>query len=320
MQLEVAGEHDLARRLVLDELFDLSLYTALGDRASEGLRETLASLIQVERKHLDFWQELFGIRPTGLDWARWLKLRLILILCSVLGEAAVHLVLEAIEVYGVRKYLSLWEQYRDHPLGRAVHQVLEDEFKHEDLLVSQLAERKISPERIRNLFLGFNDGVIEMLGAVSGFFAALQSAPLILAAGVSVAAAGAISMAAGAFAATSSESEITDVERRKRAFLGEIGLHDERAARPGNAAALVGASYIIGALVPILPVALGAATPIPSVIAAGAMVVLLSVVLSFLSGMSVRRRLGLNLGIVALSGVLSYAVGTLARTLWGVSV
>lgn len=45
---------------------------------------------------------------------------------------AIHLVLEAIEIHGVRKYLTLWEAYQRDPLGAAVREVLEDEFRHED--------------------------------------------------------------------------------------------------------------------------------------------------------------------------------------------
>jgi hypothetical protein len=33
-----------------------------------------------------------------------------------------------------------------------------DEFRHKDVLVTELTKRKINPERIRNVFLGLNDG------------------------------------------------------------------------------------------------------------------------------------------------------------------
>ena len=46
----------LARRLVLDELFDLSLYQSLRDVATGELRTILEQLIPIESRHLKFWQ------------------------------------------------------------------------------------------------------------------------------------------------------------------------------------------------------------------------------------------------------------------------
>jgi len=50
----------LGRQLVLDEVFDLSLYRALRGVASGRLRDVLDELIQVETRHVAFWQEFFG--------------------------------------------------------------------------------------------------------------------------------------------------------------------------------------------------------------------------------------------------------------------
>ncbi len=109
---------------------------------------------------------------------------------------------------------------RRNPLGPVVRTVLEDEFKHEDALVVGGAERRISPARVRNTFLGLNDGLVEILGAVSGFFGAFGDAATVLVAGITVA--GALSMGAGAFLAASSESEVLATEKERRRFLGEV--------------------------------------------------------------------------------------------------
>ena len=53
----------LAKRLILDELFDLSLYTALREVARGGLRDVLDQLIPVETRHVGFWQEFFDGTP-----------------------------------------------------------------------------------------------------------------------------------------------------------------------------------------------------------------------------------------------------------------
>src|SRR5689334_13317739 len=64
----------LARRLILDELFDLSLYRSLSRVAHGRQREVLEELIPVEVRHLAFWQEFFELRLDRLDPLRRLQL------------------------------------------------------------------------------------------------------------------------------------------------------------------------------------------------------------------------------------------------------
>lgn len=310
----------LARTLVLDELFDLSLYRELRETTSGDLRQMLGELIPIETRHFAFWKKFFESDIEGLDLGRRLKLRLLTLVCRVFGDRAVHLVLEAIEIYGVRKYLSLWETYRNDPLGAAVKDVLDDELRHEDRVVSESIERRIDPEGIRSVFLGFNDGLVEILGAVSGLFAAFQDVPSILMASATVAVAGSLSMAAGAFVASSSEGEVQRIETGKRAFLGEPSRAALAASSPLRTALLVGVSYLLGALVPVLPVLLGARTVAVSLLAGGVVTVAVSAVLAFLSGMNLRRRLLTNVVILAAAVGITYGIGLAARALLGISV
>jgi predicted membrane protein (TIGR00267 family) len=310
----------LARRLILDELFDLSLYTALRDVATGDLRKILDQLIPIETRHFVFWQDFFDLRITALDLGRRAKLGLITWVCRLFGAPAIHLVLEAIEVYGVRKYLTLWRAYGGTPLAGAVRGVLEDEFKHEDAVVTAGTERRIQPERVRDIFLGLNDGLVEILGAVSGFFAAFGNAGTVLVAGVTVAVAGALSMAAGAYIAASSEAEVrwTDTERRR--FLGESPPSEGAAERPLRSALVVGASYFLGALVPVLPVLFRANSAVPSMLTAGSMIIVVSTIVAFLSGMDITRRILTNLVIIAAAVGITYAIGIVTNALWGIAV
>jgi VIT1/CCC1 family predicted Fe2+/Mn2+ transporter len=319
-QAATAVDARLGRRLILDELFDLSLYRSLRGVAPSGLQPMLDELIAVETRHFAFWQRFFGMSITGLDAGRRLKLALLVLLCRLLGAPAIHLLLEAIEVHGVRKYLQVWDRYRDGPLGAALREVLEDEFKHEDATVAGDAERRINPERVRNIFLGLNDGLVEILGAVSGFFAAFGENVTVLMAGVTVAVAGALSMAAGAYVASSSEAEVRDTEDARRRFLGEGGGDVQPPEAALGAALLVGISYFAGALVPVLPVLFGAHTAWPSVAVAGIVIVIVSMLLAFLSGMNVRRRIVTNLVIIAAAVGVTYLIGIVTKAAFGVSI
>ncbi|MBI3393496.1 MAG: VIT1/CCC1 transporter family protein [Nitrospirae bacterium] len=310
----------LARSLVLDEMFDLELYKRLRAMTDGGLARMLDDLIPIEVKHVNFWQEFFDLRVDGLDFGRWVKLGLIAGLCRLFGTTAIHLVLEATEIYGLRKYLSIWDVYKDQPLGQAVREVLTDEFEHEDAIVSELVERKINPEKIRNVFLGFNDGLVEILGAVSGFFAAFGEAASVLVASLTVAVAGSLSMAAGVFASTSSEKEVVRMERGKARFLGGGRETAPDEDKPLSLAFVVGVSYFIGAMVPVIPVLFGARSLVLSVLMGGGMAVLVSLVLAYLSGMDVRKRIAMNLLIITLAVSVTYAIGLAAKSLWEISV
>jgi len=314
--------HDpqLAQTLVLDELFDLSLYKALRGVTQPDVRMTLDELIKVETSHLAFWQKFFELKLETLDLGRRVKLAVMMLVCRLFGSTAVHLVLEAIEVHGVRKYLALWREYQGQPLGEALHGILMDEFKHEDVLVTELTKRKINAEKIRNIFLGLNDGLVEILGAVSGFFGAFGSATMVLVAASTTAVAGALSMAAGAFLALNSEKEVKTTEIARKIFLGEESEILPMEESPLGSAFVVGAAYIAGALVPVVPVLLGANDAIFSVVTAGLMVIVVSTILSFLSGMDIKRRIALNLIIITMAVSVTYAIGLAAKHLWGIAV
>jgi len=314
--------HDpqLAKTLVLDELFDLSLYKALRQVTQPDVHHTLDELITVETTHLAFWKHFFGLTIEELNLGCRLMFELNMFVCKLFGSTAVHLVLEAIEVHGVRKYLALWREYQGQPLGEALRGILMDEFKHEDVLVTALTDRKINAEKIRNIFLGLNDGLVEILGAVSGFFGAFGEATMVLIAASTTAVAGALSMAAGAFLALNSEKEVKTTEIAKKIFLGEASEVIPMEESPIGSALVVGTAYIAGAIVPVLPVIFGATSALFSVLTAGLMVIVVSTILSFLSGMDVTRRIFLNLALITIAVSVTYGIGVFAKHLWGIAL
>ncbi|TKB87625.1 MAG: hypothetical protein E8D44_01230 [Nitrospira sp.] len=320
MQADSAYDPRLARDLILDELFDLSLYKALRGVTQPDVHDTLDELIKVETAHLAFWQRFFNLKLEQLDLGRRIKLSVMMVVCRLFGSTAVHLVLEAIEVHGVRKYLAIWRAYQGKPLAEALRGILMDEFKHEDVLVTALTQRKINPEKIRNIFLGLNDGLVEILGAVSGFFGAFGSTTMVLIAASTTAVAGALSMGAGAFLALNSEKEVKSTEVAKKVFLGEKSEFTPMEEQPLSSALVVGSAYLLGAIVPVFPVLIGATDALFSILTAGLMVVLVSTILSFLSGMDIKRRILLNLVIITVAVSISYGIGIVAKNYWGVAL
>lgn len=310
----------LGRKLILDELFDLTLYRRLFSIADPELKQTLSEMTEVEVQHFAFWQKFFHTGLSDLGRARRVKLALIFLICRIFGAPAIYLVLDAIEVYGIRKYLQVWERYKDQALGTAVRGVLQDEFGHEDEVVTRLRERIINPDRVRNIFLGVNDGMVEILGAVSGFFASFGQNSLVMVAGLTTAVAGAVSMAAGAYVAMSSESEVRKSQEEKARFLGNSRSSEYRHESVLKSGLLVGASYFIGASFPLMPVLFGSRTPLPSIVTGGSMILIVSIVVAFLSGMDIKRRAMTNIVLIALAVGISYAIGMLVRNLLGIEI
>ena len=301
-------DEDLGQRLVLDEIFDLSLYRALQRIAPSDLRRVLDALIPVETRHVAFWQQFFGLEHvTRLDAFRRLKLAVIVAVCRMFRGAAIHVVLEAIEVHGVKKYLDVWTRYGEGPLGAAVREV------------QKLLAKNPYGNTVRNVFLGLNDGLVEILGAVSGFFAAFNRPVAVVAASFTVGVAGALSMAAGAYIGAGSEAELRETEDARRRFLGET-VASAAAESPPMSAAIVGLGYLVGALVPVMPVLFGARTVWPTVLTGGAMIVAVSAIVAFISGMNVRRRITLNVIITGVAVMVTYALGLLTKRLLGVEI
>ena len=131
--------------------------------------------------------------------------------------------------------------------------------------------------------------------------------------------AGALSMAAGAYIGAGSEAELRETEDARKRFLGET-VTSEPGQRPLVSAAIVGIGYLVGALVPVLPVLFGARNVLPTVLTGGVMIVAVSAIVAFISGMNVRRRIVLNVIITGIAVVVTYALGRLAKVLLGVEV
>jgi len=312
-------QHEQGVRLARDELFDRALYEKLRDMESGELRSVLAKLVVVEEGHVRFWANFAGIEDVSLDWPRRFKLAVFVMLRKLFGGGMTFLLLEAIEIYGVKKYWELWDQYKDTAHGPRIQGILRDEFGHEDEIVAKLTGRRLNAERIRDLFLGLNDGLVEVLGSVTGFYASFGNPVIVLVASLTVAVAGAISMAAGVLASSGSQLEVERIQNAKRSFFNPQAEIPQE-TQPVVASVLVGISYLVGALFPIVPVYLGATTPLWSVVAGGSMVLVITTLVSFMSGMDVKQRVFQNLLLVFAAVAITYGLGTLVSHIWEVQV
>ena len=235
----------------------------------------------------------------------------------IFGDAGIRIIIEAIEVHGIREYLILAHSVAGTALKEPLDEILRDELEHEAQIVGDAYASEITGERVRNFILGFNDGLVEMLGAVVGFYATISNPSTMILAGLSVISAGSFSMAAGAYASGRAEHELNKIREAKDRFLATghptIDLNGTTGML-GNSV-IVGCAFVIGGLIPLMPVFFGSVSFFMSVGAAVIGVVIISVVLAFLTGISIRSRIALNLGLVMAAVIFAAAVGSMVEWL-----
>lgn len=316
----IQKDKKLGYKLITGELTDLTLYRAVQKQMKDKEQKRLMQeLIDAEVAHVSFWKKFFNMPDTDLSAWHKLKIKTLLLFISITGNTGLFMVLEATEVHGIQTYLDLLEKHKNPEFKKAINHIIEDELRHEDAIVTGNNGSVIKPEDVRNIFLGFNDGSVEILGAVSGFSAAFQDPTSVFVAGTTVAVAGCISMAAGAYAAVDSEREIQNMQMLKQKFLNEDQM-EIRKENPVMSAIVVGVAYFIGATVPVLPFLLGAVNPIPSIIASGSLIILVSILIAFLTGLKTSRRIFVNVTGIVLSVCASYGIGLAVKSLFEINL
>ncbi len=310
---------DLART----ELYDYSVYRAMAAYETGEIKEMLNRLMTYEQRHIDFWLELGQLKDVRLSMNQRVKLQLMKILRRVGGSKFTLMLLEAMEHYGVTHYLELWYRHRQTAIGRAIREILLEELKNEDELVETSARQQVRSEDVRNMILGLNDGLVEVLGSIGGFIAAFGTPRLVALAATIVGVAGAISMAAGAYASVKSEGEVNRFENAKREVLEELTGDRQvyaEIASPWRSAALVGIFYIIGAIIPVAPYWFGASGISLSLVTSLFGIGVISLFLSMISGISFIKKMFENTLIAFGAAGVTYFIGRFAQTLLGTSV
>lgn len=287
------NETTKAMSFYTDERSASRLYAYLaGSEKDPALRVRFAELARVENIHMAFWRAFLlkrGITTTepswfSFAWARFLR--------RILGTRRYLSLLEITEATAVDAYYEFLNSAALEEAERTdIARVIEDELGHEEELVSQF--NALPKDNVRDFVMGMNDGLVELLGAVTGLSAVYPTHPQIVGVnGLVVGLAGALSMAIGTWVSVRSQRQVNEGIRRKTDLLfnvapqraqtelarkltasgmpaeltdeitgklasnkeAMIGLLTENApANEIRSALFTGAAYIIGLLFPVLP-------------------------------------------------------------------
>lgn len=333
-----------------EELFDYEIYSRLANMEKDPkLKKILFKLSEMERYHAEFWKEIANkrnLKLKNLNLLDKIKIYFYLIIRKLLGLNITIRILESGEEDDIAKYgrLSEMEEFSEDE-RRRLKGIMLDEAVHEKVLDN------IEAKNVGDFVYGISDGLVEVLAAVSGLSGAISSPLLVAVGGLIVGASGTLSMAIGAYLSTKSEKDVKEQERRKLEleksldrnavqlklinFFTELGVNTELAKKasinlvdvaenilypqvnesPIKSSLITGASYITGAIIPIIPYLFGISGIMGvffSYLLAGLATFIVGSIIGVLSGVKPIRK-GLQMTSLALLAALgTHSLGYLA--------
>jgi len=311
-----------------DELRDQMLYSELaGSVNDEDARKRFLELSKVEEGHSRFFLSLLkklGERVPSPPSR--LRVKFEALIMRLLGFGLLMRLFEEREAATVVNYLKLFEDKRlDENDRKALKGIVQEEMEHESFF-SEKSSLSIV-ENLRDVLFGMNDGLVELLAAVSGLAGAYQRSFLVAITGIVIGIAGALSMGVGAYVSTKSENELNQnrslrAQLSRLVFGGQQG-REEKETSAKESAVYVGIFYIIGALVPTVPYFMPFSITIDQVASTILAVLALSIagyMTSIISGVSGRRKVAEMVLLALAAALATYLLGNAIRILTGATV
>jgi VIT1/CCC1 family predicted Fe2+/Mn2+ transporter len=273
------------------EITEHHIYARLARRQkSAENREVLERIAADELRHAQYWREHTGheARPD------WIRVAFYSLLARVLGFTFAVKLMERGEDRAQHEYSAVM---REIPGAQTI---ASEESAHEEALIALLDE-----ERLRytgSIVLGLNDALVELTGALAGLTLALQNTRLIAMTGAVTGIAAALSMATSEYLSTRTEK----TERE-----------------PLKAAVYTGITYLATVVLLILPYLIlrrYAICLVATLLVAVGIIALFNYYIAVAQDVPFRRRfLEMSALSLIVAGV-SFAIGLLLRTLFGVEV
>lgn len=355
----------LAHDFYHDEMRDHVTYLALaGSERNARLRELLGRIASMELRHAGFWKtylETRGAAPPAFRMSR-PRLWALRALQKLVDARLLVSLLELGESSAYQRYFAcLKTAPLDEHERSALRAIVLDELEHEVLFRKE--SQQLGGRHIRDYVLGMNDGLVEILGAVTGLSAVYAGDPQFVAAsGLVVGIAGALSMGIGAYISVRSQRQVNEGRRTRMEVLFDVapqkavaeyherlvesGLPEdaagELARRVGDNREAVakllleevhenelrsglytGFAYLLGVLFPVLPYFLAddsLTALIGSFALAGVALATTAVVVSVLSGVSLKRKVIEMLTAGFGAAAIAYAFGTLVQRVFGIEI
>ncbi|WP_456369098.1 VIT1/CCC1 transporter family protein [Geoglobus sp.] len=310
-----------------EEFKDSLLYRTLADgERDEDLRREFIRIHTIEARHADFWRRFLesrGVRPERVRVGR-LSLWMVRLLRRI-SPALTSSLLEFNEMSAIIKYYDFFRAYELSDGEREeLREIIVDEIEHEKFFSGK--KRLFGAENVRDMVLGINDGLVEILGVVTGLSAVYVSRPdLVGMSGLVVGVAGALSMASGSFISVRSQRQVNETRVRLKAILRELRGEsievEEIRESELKSAIYTGTAYLCGVALPVIPyfIAETTAEALPlSLLLSAALLAIVGSLISLLSGIPLKKKAAEMLVAGMGTAFLSYLFGTLVASLFHV--
>ncbi|USS41190.1 VIT1/CCC1 transporter family protein [Thermococcus aggregans] len=215
----------LAGQFYEDEYKDFVLYGYLSRIERDlKLRDEFLRLSHIESNHAKFWYDFLtkrGKKPKKVKIGR-LSFFFVKVLRKLLGPGTVVSLLEMGENSAIQKYFNFLTKYKlSNEEKEKISRIILDELEHERFFYE--SKRRFHVENIRDFVLGMNDGLVELLGAVTGLSAVYVHNPKIVGiSGLIVGVAGALSMGIGAFISVRSQRQVKESVKQRMEVLFRV--------------------------------------------------------------------------------------------------
>ncbi len=323
----------LAKEFYQNEIRDHKLYSALAKRVKdEDLREDLMRIANMEKGHARFWREFLhrrGEKTEDLEDVS--PSRLILLVGRIINPLILISLLEMGEASAYTQYYRFLKEKGADLSEEEVERlksIILDELSHESTFRERVEDLGLS--NVRDMVLGMNDGLVELLGVVAGLSAVYRHEPHIVgASAVVVGMAGAISMGVGAFISVRSQRQVNEALRERQSIVAEVSGKSENVNLPEDSenefrsALFTGLSYLLGVVFPVSPYFfMGDSLKALSVSLVLAFLVL-SFVASFValvSGISLRKKILEMVMSAGMAAGASFLIGKAVKLIFGLEV
>jgi len=208
-----------------DEITDHLSYQILADGEHDPrLREVLSHSAGLELRHAGFWQRWLESKGATVPAPRARRLRVVLLrtLQRLFNPVLLVAALELGETRALKAYFQCLKTLGlDSGQQTTLRGIILEEIEHE-VTFRQESER-LGLSNVRDFVLGMNDGLIEVLGVVTGLAAVYATRPVVIAiSALVVGVAGALSMGIGAFISVRSQRQVNEGTRERMEVLFEV--------------------------------------------------------------------------------------------------
>jgi len=306
-------------RFFHDESKDASFYFYLASKESDPhIKEKLKEIGKMEAEHAKFWRSLLSRHGITVKSKSTKSYNLFFyFLRRVLGIKWLSQFLEIGENSAIEKYYRIYTECDlDQPDKDALKKLIAEEILHEDFFKANMGNIQ---NNIRDIFLGMNDSLVEILAAVSGLTAlSAVSTKLIGISGVIVGLSGTLSMAIGTYISVKNQKEVKNLGFLRLRVLAELfhkGKSPEQETEdPIRAALFTGLFYLVGTILIVVPfffLSTAQYALATSVMAASVAWIISGTVIALSSGLSIHRKIAEMILTGYAATLITFTLGSL---------